>query len=87
MHRLSILTAVGAAVLATSPASAAKKPQDPNKVVCKTEADTTSRISRKRTCRTRAEWTMEEAERRRDAEQGLDKTYQRTLQQVADRPN
>jgi hypothetical protein len=87
MHKLNIAVAVGAAVLLTGTASAGKKPEDPDKVVCKTDADSTSRITRKRTCRTRAEWTMEEVERRRDAEQGLDKSYQQTLQPVRERPN
>ena len=74
MHKINVLTAIGAAILLSSAASAGKKAEDPSKVVCKYEGDSTSRISRTRVCHTRAEWAMEAELRRRDAEQGLDNT-------------
>jgi len=82
-----IVIAAGAAVLLSSAATAGKKPEDPNKLICKYEGDSASRITRSKRCMTRAEWTMEQDARRRDAEQGMDSTYQHGLQQVADRPN
>ena len=74
MYKFNVMAAVGAAVLLTGAATAGEKPQDPNKVVCTYEGDSTTRISRKRICHTRAEWAMEMEARRRDAEQGLDST-------------
>jgi len=74
MHRVSILAAAGAAIVLSGTAAQGKEPQDPNKVVCKYEDDSTSRINRKRTCHTRAEWAQEAEAVRRNVEQGLDST-------------
>ena len=85
MHKARILIAAGAAVLLSGPAPAAKKPVDPDKVVCKTESDSASRINHRRVCRTHREWRMEKEERLRDAERGLENTYRRTLKAPARR--
>jgi hypothetical protein len=39
---------------------------DPNQVICRSEASSDTRISRSRTCRTRAEWTALRNENRRN---------------------
>lgn len=69
-----LAAAAAAAVLLSSAASAGKKPVNPDKIVCRYEGDTTSRISRTRVCHTVAEWAAEDAQRRRDTELGLDTT-------------
>jgi hypothetical protein len=87
MRHFTILIAAGAAVLLAGTANAGKKPEDPNKLICKFEENSGSRITRTKTCHTRAEWTQVQEERRRDAEQGMDSTYRQGVQPVADRPN
>ena len=73
MIRRAIL-AVAAVALASGVASASSGSsksggQDPNKVVCKTEGPTGSRIGKTRACHTVAEW----AELRRQARQNVEK--------------
>jgi hypothetical protein len=85
MNKVDILIAIGAAALLSGTASAGKKPEAPDQVVCKTEGDSGSRINNKRVCRTRSEWRMEEEERLRDAERGIENTYRRTLKAPARR--
>lgn len=53
-----ILVAAGAALLIGSAANASErsKHNDPNKKVCKTIAETGSRLNRTRACHTQAEW-------------------------------
>ena len=69
--RLLILAAAAAALAFAGGAAAAKdrKPEDPNKKICKFEGDSTSRIAKK-TCKTRAEWDAMKQEPK-----GVDATY------------
>ena len=70
--RLLIVAAAAAALAATGTASAKeKKPEDPNKKICKFEGNSESRIAKK-TCRTKAEWDALKAQRQ---EGGIDSTY------------
>ena len=70
--RLLIVAAAAGALVATGGASAKeKKPEDPDKKICKFEGDSTSRIAKK-TCKTRAEWDALKAQRQ---EGGVDSTY------------
>lgn len=41
---------------------------DPNQVVCRSEAEIGSRVSRRRVCRTRAEWQELQVEQRKTTE-------------------
>jgi hypothetical protein len=87
MRNFNILAAAGAAVLLGGTALAGSKAENPDKVICKYEGDSTSRISRTRVCRSRAEWAMEAEARRRDAEQGIENAARRTELQNTYRNN
>jgi hypothetical protein len=69
MRKFNILTAVAAISLAGGVAVAKDKPEAAEgakeKKICKTEADTTSRLGGKRICRTKAEWDAISADSRR----------------------
>ena len=58
MRYLSLLAAVAALSIAGGSAVAQEKPAKPakEKKICKGEQDSTSRIAKKRICKTKAEW-------------------------------
>ena len=49
--------------------TAPKKPRDPNKIICKYDSESGSRLKRSRACHTQAEWD----ELRRQMKQNIDK--------------
>ena len=65
---LAIGTMLGAtAAVAQAPSDTTAKVgpnQDPNQVICRTEREIGSRLSRRRVCRTRAEWAALEQQTR-----------------------
>ena len=72
---LAVGTMLGAtAAMAQAPAGNTETKvgpnQDPNQVVCVNEGEIGSRLSRRRVCRTRAEW----AEMERQTRQAVDRT-------------
>ena len=76
--RNTILTAaICAAVSLTGTASAkTKKPEDPDKVVCRLSQPSGSHIGQKRVCMTRAEWMLEEAARANDTDAAVRRTWE-----------
>jgi hypothetical protein len=83
--RKTILTAAAicAAVSLAGTASAkVKKPEDPDKVICKVSMQSGSHIGQKRVCMTRAEWKMEEAARHNEAEAALRRTWDNAEQEA-----
>ena len=83
MHKLILATATCAAVALTGVASAkVKKAEDPNRMICKLETASGSRIASRRTCMTRAEWKMDEEARAKDAENSARATWDRTEQEA-----
>ncbi|HEX8667848.1 MAG TPA: hypothetical protein VF727_05690 [Allosphingosinicella sp.] len=77
MRSFTIFAAVAAATLFTGTASAGDQGEKKDKMVCKKEADSTSRIGKKRTCHTKDEWAEIEAEQQRDARSAIDATSRR----------
>ncbi len=78
MRNLILATATCAAVALTGAASAkTKKPEDPDKVLCRLEQASGTRIASRRICMTRAEWKMEDESRQRDAERSVRGTWDR----------
>ena len=65
----TVLFGICSVALAATAANAAPKKQDPNKVVCKTIAETGSRLNKTRACHTVAEW----AELRRQTKQTVER--------------
>ena len=61
------LIAIGLLSGADSPSAKPAKAYDPNRTVCRTIGDSSSRLQRKRVCQTAAEW----AEQRRLEQQHL----------------
>jgi hypothetical protein len=59
--RFLIMAALGAAIAAAPAAAGEKKPEDPDKKICKFENSSTSRVAKK-VCKTRAEWKALEQE-------------------------
>ena len=66
---LGIAAVALAAGVASASSTKSKSGGDPNKVVCKTEGPTGSRLGKTRACHTMAEW----AELRRQARQNVEK--------------
>jgi hypothetical protein len=66
---MSIIAGVVLALALPASGAATVQDKDPNKIVCKSEPGTGSRIRRGRTCRTRAEWDelQREKDRRSDS--------------------
>jgi len=58
MRRLNLLAAIAAISLAGGTGIAQEKPAKPakEKKICRGEQDSTSRIAKKRICKTKAEW-------------------------------
>jgi hypothetical protein len=52
----SVLAETSSAAPAGPPAAKASSKNDPNKIICKTEDTTGSRLGAKRVCHTRADW-------------------------------
>ncbi|HYN46392.1 MAG TPA: hypothetical protein VES64_06845 [Allosphingosinicella sp.] len=49
---------------------------DPNEILCRTQADTGSRLRTQRTCATRAQWAEQRRQVRQDVEKAqLNRTY------------
>ena len=58
-----------AAIAQTPDAGSSRGPNnDPNQIVCRSEAEIGSRLSRRRVCRTRAEWQELQVEQRKTTE-------------------
>jgi hypothetical protein len=57
-------------------ASSASKAQDPDKVICKTESATGSRLDAKHICRTRAEWASDAVRAQTDLNRVEQQGYQ-----------
>ncbi|MFL6844227.1 MAG: hypothetical protein ACJ8ER_05025 [Allosphingosinicella sp.] len=76
MRNFIVLAASAASLLGTAPAIAKSEGAKPAKVhmVCRISGDSTSRISRTRTCHSKEEWAQIDQERLRDTERGLDDT-------------
>ncbi|MBV8687785.1 MAG: hypothetical protein JO013_16450 [Alphaproteobacteria bacterium] len=90
--RYSILLATAAmALLGSGEAVAAKKggeqvaPED--KMICRSESLSESRIARRKVCRTKQEWSMLQRQREEDADDAKQNTYNQTLQPVQARPD
>ena len=62
----AILASAAASAQAPTTAASTDNTPDPNQVICRSEASSDTRISRSRTCRTRAEWTALRNENRRN---------------------
>lgn len=60
MRNLSLLAAIAALSLSGGAAVAQEKPAKPakEKKICKGEQDSTSRIAKKKICKTKAEWAQ-----------------------------
>lgn len=81
MRKTILAAATCVAVALTGAASAKpKKPEDPNKVICRLSMNSGSHIGQKRICMTRAEWKMEEAARHNEADSAIRRTWDRTEQ-------
>ena len=82
--RKTILTAATCVAVALTGAASAKpkKPEDPNKVICRLTMQSGSHIGQKRVCMTRNEWKMEEAARANDADAALRRTWDRAEQEA-----
>ena len=80
----SVLLVPVAAAAPVSAASAqqARQVEDPNRVVCRSERFTGSRIAARRTCRTAAEW----ASQARLIREGLDNRANRPVEGTSDAP-
>jgi hypothetical protein len=73
MRHINILAAVAATVLLGGMAGAKDQPQAPKeKKICRIQDDSTSRITAKRICRTKAEWEQGSDEAQRDAERAIE---------------
>jgi hypothetical protein len=76
MRKLILATATCAAVALTGVASAkVKKAEDPNRVLCRIETASGSRITQRRICMTRAEWKLDEEARAKDAQNSQRATW------------
>ena len=64
-----ILAAITVSLCATVGMTAPKKARDPNKVVCKYDAESGSRLKKTRSCHTQQEWD----ELRRQTKQNVDR--------------
>jgi hypothetical protein len=82
--RETILAAAACAALAMTGAASAKpkKPEDPNKMICRVTMNSGSHIGQKRVCMTRAEWKEEEAARQNDADSSVRRTWDLTEQEA-----
>lgn len=81
MRKIPLGVALCAVVLVTGAGIAGnKKPQDPNKILCRVESATTSRIAVNRVCHTRAEWKEIDERRSKDAAHLVNGTNDRRLQ-------
>ncbi|HYD38069.1 MAG TPA: hypothetical protein VEA60_10670 [Allosphingosinicella sp.] len=81
--RKTILTAATCVAVALTGAASAKKPkkpEDPDKVICRLTMQSGSHIGQRRVCMTRAEWKMEEAARANEADSAIRRTWDRTEQ-------
>ncbi|MBO9713128.1 hypothetical protein [Sphingomonas sp.] len=67
---LALALAMPAAAQDSNSASKKRKPLDPNETVCKTEDVLGSRLAKRRTCMTRAQW----AERQHNDRELVEKT-------------
>jgi hypothetical protein len=77
MHSFTILAAVAAATLTAGAASAEEKAEKKEKMICKSDVSSTSRIGRKRVCHTKEEWATLESEQQRDARSAIATTSRR----------
>lgn len=83
MRKTILTAAICAAVSLTGTASAkVKKPEDPDKVVCRISMNSGSHIGQKRICMTRAEWKLEDAARANEADGSMRRTWDRTEQEA-----
>jgi hypothetical protein len=90
MNKAVMLTALlvsGATALAQAPADAPASTKigpngDPKQIVCITQSEIGSRLSRRRVCRTRAEW----AEHRAQYQQSIERAQNQTQTSYVDPP-
>ena len=77
MRNTILMAAICAAVALTGTAMAKKpkKPEDPNKVICRVTQNSGSHIGQRRICMTMAEWKQEFAERANDADDSVRRTW------------
>jgi hypothetical protein len=82
--RITILTAATCAAVALTGTAWAKtkKPEDPDKVICRLSMNSGSHIGQKRTCMTRAEWKMEDDARHNDADASVRRTWDNAEQEA-----
>ena len=82
--RKTILTAAACVAVAMTGAASAKpkKPEDPNKVVCRISMNSGSHIGQRRICMTRADWKLEDAARANEADGSLRRTWDRAEQEA-----
>ena len=65
----AVLVATAAIAQAASDTAGSRGPDnDPNRMICETQSEIGSRLSRRRICRTRAEWEAHRAETRKVTE-------------------
>ena len=69
-----------AAMLTGTGIAGNKKPQDPNKVMCRVEGVTATRLPPNRLCMTRAEWKVVDERRSKDAAHLVNGSNDRRLQ-------
>ena len=65
---MSIVASAILALALPASGSAILQDKDPNKIICKSEENTGSRLQRRRKCHTRAEWGEMDRERNRKAD-------------------
>ena len=63
-----LLCAASAAAETSSEATKKARNSDPNKLICETSIETGSRLARKRTCLTAAQWEEQRRQNRMDIE-------------------
>ncbi len=66
----ALLVATAGFAQTTGPVVVTGPTMNQNETVCRTVAETGSRLSRSRVCRTRAQWEQQRREKREDVERG-----------------
>jgi hypothetical protein len=83
MRETILASAICVAVALTGTASAkTKKPEDPNKVICRVTMNSGSHIGQTRVCMTWAEWRLDDAARHNEAEADVRRTWDQREQEA-----